>query len=161
MGQVPEKTEDDPWKGWKPSEFLQSLEHHFEVMNTPVFWGARGIGSEWNLPCLVTGEYEECKLLSNISGFVTSKEEGLRVVHMLFGGRAQLDFRPSYPDRIQVKVGVKVEHIDVLDRLMDANFLQSGIFTCRTVLWAIDPIHYVGYDPTDRAKRYMEHKMKT
>ncbi|MBS0251489.1 MAG: hypothetical protein JSR78_10560 [Proteobacteria bacterium] len=77
-------------------------------------WKVRGIGSDYNLKCFVTGE--ERDLMPNISGFVRSKEAGERVVAM-FDGRARLDFRPSEPNWIQVKVGALPEHMPALQDL--------------------------------------------
>lgn len=77
-------------------------------------WKPRGIGSDYGLRCFVTGA--ERDLMPNISGFVTSKESGERVVAM-FGGLARLDFRPSEPNWIQVKVGALPEHMSALQDL--------------------------------------------
>ena len=67
-----------------------------------VYWSPRGVGKEWNLPNIMTGEKME--LQDNIAGFVRSREEGELAV-AIFGGRAKLDYRPSEPQWIQVKVG--------------------------------------------------------
>ena len=48
--------------------------------------------------------------LNNISGFVQSKEDGEKVVDWFING-ARLDFRPSEPNWIQVKVGACDRHL--------------------------------------------------
>ncbi len=47
--------------------------------------------------------------MANIAAFVTSKEEGEEVVRW-FGDGAYLDFRPSEPNWIQVKIGACEKH---------------------------------------------------
>ncbi|WP_327211256.1 hypothetical protein [Rhizobium leguminosarum] len=79
-----------------------------------VRWSPRGIGSNWNIPDLVTG-VADGELHPDMSGFVGSKEEGELAV-AIFGGRAFLDFRPSEPNWIQVKVSAEEA---VLERLYD------------------------------------------
>ncbi len=78
-----------------------------------IFWKPRGIGSDYNLIDLASGDTHE--LVSNISGFVRSQEDGERLVSEVFEGRARLDFRKSEPGWIQVKVGCTDEA--VLSRL--------------------------------------------
>jgi hypothetical protein len=81
-------------------------------------FASRGIGLEWNLPCFVTGRKagDETDLKDNIAAFVASKTAGKRVVAM-FNGLARLDFRPSEPKWIQVKVGVTKENLPALEAL--------------------------------------------
>lgn len=67
----------------------------------------RGIGTD-NCPgCFVCGG--ESGAMSNIAAFVRSKEAGETAVAW-FQGRARIDFRPSEPTWIQVKVGACSKH---------------------------------------------------
>lgn len=67
-----------------------------------VSFHARGIGSDHCPCCFVCGEGSG--LMANLAAFVSTKADGEKVVEW-FGGRARLDYRPSEPDWIQVKVG--------------------------------------------------------
>jgi hypothetical protein len=89
-------------------------------------WGVRRIGSDYKLTCFVSGA--SLDLMPNVSGFVGSKEEGEKLVAM-FGGRARLDFRPSEPNWIQVKVGVIPEHMAALERLYAAVRANGNMIT--------------------------------
>ena len=89
-----------------------------ESTSTSETWHPRGltndhkiprIGKEGNLPDFVTGQKPSGDLKDHISGFVDSKEAGERIVAM-FGGAARLDYSPSEPTAIQVKVGALPEH---------------------------------------------------
>ena len=110
----------------------------------PEFWRARGVGSNGGWKSLVTGEFVEFG--PDISGFVSSKEAGERIVDLL-DGRAYLDFRPFEPNWIQVKLIVEKEHRGVLQRLYDANLVCEGMIRPRTIAWAIDPEQFPGYEP--------------
>ncbi len=79
---------------------------------------SRGIGKEWKLACFVTGTSleSEDELKSNIAAFVESREAGQRVVDM-FSGLARLDYRPSEPNWIQVKIGAAKGHEEALETL--------------------------------------------
>lgn len=105
-------------------------------------WSPRGIGMDYRLPCLVTGE--PLDMCPNVSGFVRSREAGERVVAML-GGRARLDYRPREPRWTQVKVGVKPEHEAVLERLCSA--AADGVLTTSKIQWALDPEKSPGWIP--------------
>lgn len=103
-------------------------------MNDMVYWSPRGIGCD-GVPCFVTKNMK-CDLRSNISGFVSSREDADKVVN-IFGGYARLDFRAHEPNWIQVKVGVEKEHTEVLDRLMAA--CSDTILTPKKLAWAVNP----------------------
>jgi len=63
---------------------------------------SRGVGTEGGIGCFITGsDYQS----ANLAAFVKSKEEGEQIVQW-FGQGAYLDYRPSEPNWIQVKVGV-------------------------------------------------------
>ncbi len=94
-----------------------------EIVN-PEYFSCRGLGSEGNLTCFVTGEI--LPLMSNISGFVTSKEAGERIVKM-FKGYAWLDYRPHEPDWIQVKIGTIPKYVVVLELIME--FTRQGVIS--------------------------------
>jgi hypothetical protein len=77
----------------------------------------RGIGLEYELPCFVTKTPAQ-HLLTNISMFVPTKEDGEKVVEM-FDGFARLDYRPKEPNWIQVKVGIcNDKYLFALQRLL-------------------------------------------
>ncbi len=109
-----------------------------------MFFRSRGIGSEYGLTCLVTGEQKG--LMDNISAFVVSRLEGERAVRML-KGRPFLDYRPHEPDWIQVKVGVIHEHRLVLTRLHEGTTALNGILTPQLLKWALLPDQFPGYEP--------------
>lgn len=115
----------------------------------PECWQARGVGSEYNLVCLVTGKTAD--LMPNVSGFVQGREAGARVV-ALFNGRARLDFRKHEPDWVQVKVGCLPEHEEVLHRLCAASWGCHGLLNERIVKWAIDPVQFPGGEPKALAR---------
>lgn len=104
------------------------------MSNDMVYWSPRGIGCD-SVPCFVT-KNSKFDLRPNISGFVSSREDGQKVVDM-FGGYARLDYREHEPNWIQVKVGVEKEHEEMLDRLMIA--INDGILTPKRLAWAINP----------------------
>ncbi len=88
-------------------------------------WKVRGIGLEFNLPCFITkAGTSEPALKPNISGFVSSKKQGVRLV-MMFDGLARLDYREYEPNWIQVKVGVIPQHEKALVELQ-RRVIQNG-----------------------------------
>lgn len=103
-------------------------------MSDMVYWNARGIGYD-SVPCFVTKKLERSGR-PNISGFVSSREDGDKV-KAIFGGYAFVDYRDFEPHRIQVKVGVEKEHEEVLERLMIA--VNDGILTPKRLAWAVNP----------------------
>lgn len=104
------------------------------IDNTMVYWSPRGIGYD-SVPCFVTKQLK-CDGRPNISGFVSSREDGEKVVE-IFGGYARLDYREREPNWIQVKVGVEKGHEEVLERLMVA--VNDGILTPKRLAWAVNP----------------------
>jgi hypothetical protein len=89
-----------------------------------VQWSPRGVGSNWNIPDLVTG-LDDGKLHPDMSGFVKSKAEGQLAV-VIFGDRARLDYRESEPNWIQVKVSAQEEVLYELEKLVREN---NGLLT--------------------------------
>ncbi len=79
----------------------------------------RGLGTDTCPGCFVCGPakigagYEQ---MNNVAAFVNSKEEGEEIVSW-FDGRARLDYRPSEPNWIQIKVGACDKHVDNLAAL--------------------------------------------
>lgn len=110
----------------------------------PEFMKPRGVGSNGGWKSLVTGEHVQFG--PDMACFVASKEAGERLVEKL-DGRAYLDFRPSEPRWIQLKLLVEKEHEDVLGRLYDALTATEGMFRPRLLLWALDPENHKGYEP--------------
>jgi hypothetical protein len=75
----------------------------------------RGIGLDSVPACFVCGEPLH-GYSPNIAAFVRSKEEGEEIVSW-FKGRARLDYRPSEPNWIQVKLGCCDAHKPQLEQL--------------------------------------------
>jgi hypothetical protein len=77
-----------------------------------LFYNPRGIGNNW-IPCFVCGkENENGKCQKDMAAFVRGKEQGEKIVALFVSIKlyATLDFRPSEPDWIQVKVGACKDH---------------------------------------------------
>ena len=87
-------------------------------------FSSRGIGMDTTPGCFVCGG--ESTLHHNIAAFVRTKAAGERVVGMFKCG-ARLDYRPHYPDRVQVKVGACHGHLVNLERL--DQLVQGGVIT--------------------------------
>ena len=84
------------------------------------YFGVRfdgAIGLDMTPGCFVCGEGVDSKNYhKNISGFVTSKESGERVVGMFEHG-ARLDYREREPNWIQVKIGSCDTHAENLSNM--------------------------------------------
>ena len=96
-----------------------------EKQGESIHFGSRGIGLDGCQGCFVCGR--EKPYLHNLAAFVNSKEDGETAVSWfsrgVLGG-ARLDFRPSEPKWIQVKVGACDLHrpnLELLDRTLRAN----------------------------------------
>jgi hypothetical protein len=89
-----------------------------------VRFASRGIGFDRTPGCFCCGG--DPGLYSNISGFVTSKEDGEKVITMLEYG-ARLDYRSYEPDWIQVKIGACEQHLPNLEKLMSLTRLEPVI----------------------------------
>ena len=77
-----------------------------------LLFDSRGQGSDW-VDCMICGK---SGLNHNIAAFVHSKEEGQQIVQWFSKYHKQyLDYRPSEPRRIQVKIGLCDEHKDFFD----------------------------------------------
>jgi hypothetical protein len=77
-------------------------------------------GLNW-IPCYICHQGGKDKAQPDVAAFVESREAGERVVAMyeLFGLHAEIDFRPSEPNWIQVKVGACERHSPNLARLIE------------------------------------------
>lgn len=88
-------------------------------------FNSRGIGAD-AVDCFVCGK--KCDhVFANISGFVTTKESGQRIVDMFQYG-ARLDFRPSEPSWIQVKIGACKQHavnLELLNQVVKDGFVNE------------------------------------
>lgn len=105
------------------------------------FFYSRGIGTDRSPGCFACGG-GGWGMRSNISGFVTCKAAGERVVAMFMKGGAWLDYREHEPDRVQVKVGACQKHLSVLKllnhvleetKILDAETLHSLSVTALTL----------------------------
>jgi hypothetical protein len=97
-----------------------------------VKWDTRAPGLNSGIPDLASGEVAD-GVRPDLSGFVNSKADGELAV-AIFGGRAHLDFRPSEPKWIQVKVSADG---DILDRLIELVEKNGGYVTSEIVYWAV------------------------
>lgn len=84
-----------------------------------VRWRPRGIGNNFEIPDLVTGEIKP-GCVSDISGFVSSQADAY-LAAAIFKGHAYIDFRPSEPNWIQVKVSTDHYRLENLYRLVREN----------------------------------------
>jgi hypothetical protein len=83
----------------------------------------RGIGTDvcpCCFACQAAPGADDKPFMSNIAAFVGSKADGEEIVKW-FKGAAWLDFRPSEPSWIQVKVGACVKHFPNLERLFKSS----------------------------------------
>lgn len=78
-----------------------------------IAFSSRGFGLEW-VPCFIC---EEEKLNDNVSGFVSSKSDGEKIVKM-FPKFIFIDYRESEPEWIQVKIGACKKHVEKLRELV-------------------------------------------
>jgi hypothetical protein len=89
----------------------------------------RGIGGGSGGPCLVRHEGgESWRVRNDLASFVDGKMAGERVVAMLgtYGLDAHLDFRPSEPRYVQVKIGACEGHVAALQTLCDMTHSAGG-----------------------------------
>lgn len=92
----------------------QEMEQHTIRHEDGVKFNPRGIGSDYTPGCFCCGGDKD--LYSNISGFVSSKADGEKVVGMFSTG-VYLDFRDYEPNWIQVKIGACKDHLPNLEHL--------------------------------------------
>lgn len=96
---------------------------HDDIKNGPsLTFSPRGIGLDTCLSCFICGaskRHDEAgDYLGNLSAFVRNKQEGEEIVSWFTQG-ARLDFRPSAPDWIQIKVGACDIHLPELNKLFE------------------------------------------
>lgn len=85
-----------------------------EQRGTHLKFDPRGIGMDECPCCFVCKQHGG--LMDNIAAFVKSKEDGEKIVAW-FEHCARLDYRPSEPNWIQVKVGTCKEYLPALEHL--------------------------------------------
>lgn len=73
-----------------------------ELGEESVYWSSRGVGSNWGMHDIRSHAIFK-GLTPDMSGYVKTREDGEKAVR-IFGG-AYLDYRPSEPHYIQVKIG--------------------------------------------------------
>lgn len=117
---------------------------------------SRGVGSNGGWASLVTGKVVDFG--PDLSLFVDSRSDAYRLVDWVTPGRpnaissddspdprwkmvdrAHVDFRPSEPQWLQVKLIVEKEHEEVLQRLSSAIHYHDGYLDHAMIKWAIDP----------------------
>jgi hypothetical protein len=96
-----------------PLDFTQAFTMQNIIAETE-FCFPRGIGCDHGT-CFICGGDDT--LRPNFAAFVTSKRAGERIVEWFGGKGAWLDYRPSYPNRIQVKITSCERHQALLERL--------------------------------------------
>jgi hypothetical protein len=117
---------------------------------------SRDIGLDW-IPCFMCPG-SKSYLRPNIAAFVQSKKAGERVVAMfkrVARGDVCLDFRPSEPNRVQVKLGCCSAHkpsLEALDRLTDE---AGGVITeavirqamqAKPKLWGLEDLRIADHE---------------
>jgi len=101
----------------------------------PENFSPRGIGRDETPGCFVCGGKKD--LYHNIAAFVSNREAGERVVQMFpFGAR--LDFRPSTPYRVQVKIGACDAHLPVLEQLGKVTYDAGRAISSELIRRAFD-----------------------
>ena len=80
---------------------------------------SRGIGLDRIDKCFSCGSDTSGGFTPNISMFVDNKADGEKIISMFSDHSARLDYRPTEPDWIQVKVGACKECVDDLHLLDD------------------------------------------
>ena len=106
------------------------IKNDYKKYGKSIRFNSRGIGLESGLCCFVCETKHRSKgsneYLNNISAFVQSKEEGEEIVSWFTQG-AKLDFRPSEPEWIQVKIGACDNHLPNLQSLHDVTSVHGVI----------------------------------
>ena len=81
---------------------------------------SRGIGLDVCPGCFICGADKRNETsnhyLHNIAAFVKTKEDGEHILNW-FENKARLDYRPSEPNWIQIKIGACDKHLDNLKKL--------------------------------------------
>lgn len=82
-------------------------------------FSSRGVGLDSIKKCFVCGcgRDEAFGCMPNIAAFVDSKEDGEEIVKLFPEDSARLDYRPSEPKWIQVKIGACEKHKPALEEL--------------------------------------------
>lgn len=77
----------------------------------------RGFGTGWG-KCLVCGN-DDGKACDDFASFVPTKQTGESIVSLIkaMGGHSNLDYRPSEPNWIQVKICACPDHTKALEHL--------------------------------------------
>ena len=88
----------------------------------------RGIGLN-ALPCYICCDREETSLKRDMAAFVDNRDSGEEVVGLFAqaGCCAKLDYRPSEPSWVQVKVGACPKHEANLERLYELTKVSRTI----------------------------------
>lgn len=118
----------------------------------------RGVGSGGGYASLVTGE--EVSFGPDLSLFVSSRADAYRLVDWVSPfdppvveaedrlsrwkrpDRAYVDYRPTEPQWLQVKLCVEPEHEEVLQRLSRALSYRDDYLDHDLIKWAIDPANH-------------------
>lgn len=135
----------------------------------PIIVGARGVGRNGGWASLVTGE--EVSNGPDLSLFVGCRSDAYRLVDWVSPfdppasraddpcsrwkrpDRAYVDYRPTEPRWLQVKLIVEEEHEEVLHRIASAVNYRDGYLDRKLIEWAIDPENHKapwGYDVVQR-----------
>lgn len=93
-------------------------------------FNSRGLGLDTCPGCFVCGG--ETAMLTNISSFVRSKEDGEEIVSWFEHG-AYLDYRENEPNWIQVKIGACTAHRENINRLNESNPMHNVLRKCDVI----------------------------
>ena len=80
----------------------------------------RGLGVNWH-PCYICNQGGRTSVQTDMAAFVDNKEAGERIIAMYdrLGLHAVLDYRPTEPNWVQVKVGACKKHTSNLKKLSE------------------------------------------
>lgn len=94
-----------------------------------IAWQSRGVGMDATRPCGWTQHNPVC---ANCSGFVRSREDG-ELLESIFGIGAWLDYRPSEPKWLQLKVYACSDHAVALQELDTMSRVNKGALTPKDI----------------------------
>ena len=121
-------------------DVVLNILNHKPTTNLPpdfkIHASSRGIGRDRCPGCFVCNDGDVSRMMSNISMFVGSRQDGEMIVEMFPHHGARLDYRSNEPDWIQVKVGACDNHVPNLEKLDELIYRNEGL-SCSMVAEAM------------------------
>ena len=112
-------------------EWAKGILGEISLRKGGIKFSSRGFGKEW-VSCFIC---KKGKLNDNVSGFVKSKSDGEKIKKM-FKKHISLDYRPSEPNYIQVKIGACEKHLEKLRKLVKHTHRSGTIEQ-----WMVDEVY--------------------